>query len=508
MHKPFNLDYYSSIYELNDDYVLQSFIKLNDHKYLRDQDDSIDHEYRDLYLLVKSLKSKSSIEQRNGYFLGYKLESKIDEEFDLLRFSEDSILNIELKLEVPKRGMEQIEDQLRRHKFILSALNKTIYSYVYITSENMIYKLNENNSLVKSSFKELIHSISDDYLYNNELEKIDVNKFIVSPYSHPQAFINHSYYLSQDQRDKKLEIMSSTRQRICIEGEAGTGKTLLLYDIAKELTDEGYKVLMLFCGNLENHHQLAETFEFQVKPIKLYENYIEEYDLIMVDEAQRIYPSQLEKILEYQNKKIYFAFDYRQVLSTGEKQRKVFEDYRKNTEFKFIKLRNKIRTNHETIAFIEKLLKTNVRHHHDYDYKDINVAYFDSKETSNDFIKELYENEYLSIELTEYITRTSGKTKRSNIHRESLQVHNVIGREYDDIIIILDNHYYYDDEGYLCSSYSEYYPYLEVEGIYQALTRAKGKIFLIIIDNPDVYIKVQRIFTRKFDKSLSLPEVE
>ena len=463
MHKIFNLDYYSSIYKMNDDDVLKSFIKLNDHKYLREQDDSIDHEYRDLYLLVESLKEKSSVEKRNGYFLGYRLESKIDEEFDLLRFSEDSILNIELKLEVPRAGKEKVEDQLRRHKFILSTLNKTIYSYVYITSENMIYKLDEHNSLVKSSFEELVHYISNDYLDNNELEKIDVNRFIVSPYSNPQAFINHSYYLSQDQRDKKLEIMNSTKQRICIEGEAGTGKTLLLYDIAKELNNQGYKVLMLFCGNLENYQQLTKKFEFQVKPIRLYKSYIEEYDVIMVDEAQRIYPTQLKKILEYQDKKIYFAFDYRQVLSAEERYRKIFEDYRKNTEFKFIKLRNKIRTNHETIAFIEKLLKTNVRNHHDYDYKNVNVSYFDSKETSRDYIENLYNNGYIIIELTEYITKTSGKIKRGNVQRGSLQVHEVIGREYDNIVIILDSHYYYDDEGYLCSNYNEYYPYLELK---------------------------------------------
>lgn len=79
----------------------------------------------------------------------------------------------------------------------------------------------------------------------------------------------------------------------------------------------------------------------------------------------------------------------------------------------------------------------------------------------------------------------------------------MIGREYDNIIIILDNHYSYDEDGCLTSSYNEYYPYLEIEGIYQALTRTKGNIFLVIIDNPHLYINVQKIFTRKLDKSLA-----
>lgn len=503
MHKIFSLDYFNSIYILDNDEVLRSFIRINDYKYFNENDDNITHEYRDLYILTELLFSNMSVEQKNGYFLGFKLGSKIDEEFDLLRFSNDCIVNIEIKTQIPEGGLEVAEDQLKRHKFILSVLNKEIHSYIFIASENSIYKLDENNSILKTDFNDLITNIDKNHLNNNELEGIDVNEFIVSPYSNPGAFKDHAYYLSQDQRDKKLNIMKSSNKKVCIEGEAGTGKTLLLYDIAKELNKENHNVLMLFCGKLENHEQLTEIFGFPVKPIKYFQNYIKYYDVIMVDEAQRIYENQFDEILELEDKKFFFAFDYRQVLSLGERNRRLFEKYREDKNFEFIKLKNKIRTNHETIAFIEKLLKSNVRYQQDYNYKNINVSYFDSNEKSSEFIKSLNDRGYKSIELTEYTTRTSGKRKRKNLKSDSLQVHDVIGREYEDIVVILDSHYYYDDDGCLCSNYSEYYPYLEIEGIYQALTRTKGKIFLVIIDNPEVYISVQKIFTKKFEKTLS-----
>ncbi|WP_026866259.1 DNA/RNA helicase domain-containing protein [Jeotgalicoccus marinus] len=500
MHKSFNVDYYKSIYETDNEDVLRSFIKVCDHKYIRKRDDKINHEYQDLYNFLELLSTKLTSEEKNGYFLGYRIDNKIDEEFDLLRFSEKAILNVELKTTYPKNGLEDITDQLKRHKFILSILKKKVYSFMYVASEQVLYNLNEDNVLVETDFDTLAEMIEAEFININELEGIDVNKFIVSPYSNPESFSQHSYYLSQHQRDMKLKIMQSKKQRICIEGEAGTGKSLLLYDIAKELSDKGSKVLMLFCGNLNNHEYLTEVFGFTVKPIKSYQLYIEDFDIVMIDEAQRIYKEQLDSILEYKEKDIYFAFDHRQVLSIEEKARKIFQKYKDNPEFDFYKLKNKIRTNHETIAFIEKVLKTNVKHHEDYDYNNIDISYFNDKELAKDYILSLEKKEYVCIELTEYVTKSSGKVKRKNVRNNSLKIHDVIGREYEKITIIIDKYFYYDEDGYLRSNYSEYYPYLEVEGIYQALTRSKGKVTLVIIKNPEVFIKIQEILTRKIDK--------
>ncbi|PTY65724.1 hypothetical protein B1T40_14205, partial [Staphylococcus aureus] len=121
---------------------------------------------------------KLSVKQKSGYFLGYKINSKIDEEFDLLRFSEENILNIELKNSMPKGGIESIEDQLRRHKFILSILNKRVISYTFISDDKKFYKIDNNDNFIESTVDDLVESISENYLQNNELLDIDVNKFI------------------------------------------------------------------------------------------------------------------------------------------------------------------------------------------------------------------------------------------------------------------------------------------------------------------------------------------
>ena len=71
-------------------------------------------------------------------------------------------------------------------------------------------------------------------------------------------------------------------------------------------------------------------------------------------------------------------------------------------------------------------------------------------------------------------------------------------------MVIIDEHFVYNIEGKLISNYLKYYPYSEPEGIYQALTRVKKNLYLVIINNSNVYQKVQQILTRRFDKAMEI----
>lgn len=55
----------------------------------------------------------------------------------------------------------------------------------------------------------------------------------------------------------------------CISANAGTGKTLLLYDIAKEILNRGKHVKIIHCGLLnEGHKLLRDNYGWDIVPIR------------------------------------------------------------------------------------------------------------------------------------------------------------------------------------------------------------------------------------------------
>ncbi|MDP4469173.1 ATP-binding protein [Staphylococcus hyicus] len=510
----FNLESYISIYNTDNKEMLSSFLKMTDDKYRREHKIEHDNEKEDLFILAKLLSDKLNMNQKSGYFLGFKLESKIDQEFDLLRFSEESILNIEMKSRLPKRGLSQIEEQLRRHKFILSIIGKRVLSYTFIRDKEKFYKIDGNNEFIETTIDDLAQNIHDDYIRCNEIIDIDVNKFIISPYSDSDEFLEHKYYLSQDQNDKKKEIKNCVEKKIFIKGHAGTGKSLLLFDLARDFYEDGKQVLLLFCGQLSNDYELTKKYGFKISQISTYRHSLESdsiwddeiknADVIFIDEVQRIYPEQYKKIMEkFPDKRIYFAYDFKQVLAPEEKGRfkKLLKEYNNGTDNRFIELKQKIRTNNEMIAFIDRVIDLTAKGHINYHYKNIDVSHFSDKYSASEFIETLVENNYMCIELTQYVTKSSSITKRKRNFYSSNDVHNILGKEYDKVAVIIDSYFKYDENGKLISNYIGYYPYLETEGIYQALTRVKKYLHVIIIDNPMVYENIQQIMTRRFDES-------
>ncbi len=69
--------------------------------------------------------------------------------------------------------------------------------------------------------------------------------------------------------------------------------------------------------------------------------------------------------------------------------------------------------------------------------------------------------------------------------------HQAIGQEWDNIVIIITEDFYYTEEGRLNYKARAYYNPLET--LFQALTRVRKRLKLIIINNPDIYKKCVEI---------------
>ncbi|WP_205710608.1 ATP-binding protein [Jeotgalicoccus sp. S0W5] len=501
--KHVNLDSFLEIFNTQDKDIMSSFIKLMDNGYsYENQRGMSSKEIDGLALLSQKLKPFLNFSQMSGYFLGYVVSTGIREEFDILRFSPDHVLNIELKSTLPLEGMEGVKDQLVRHSALLSLLKKEVIACTYISDLNKIIFLNKDKELIEITEENLSKMVPENYLSQNELTTINLSQLIISPYSQPQEFSESRYFLTDEQKKVRKSILETKLSKINLVGGPGTGKTLLLLDLAKIYQQQGYNIVIIFCGKMDAYESISNEIGINIIPIRSMGIIdFEKIDIILVDEAQRLYESQYEILFELQNEKIIFSTDHQQTLHQKEKSLNIEGRLSKQPKVLTKRLKNKIRTDVPMASFILKFLDLKARKVQPYDYNKVRVVYFNSKEAASKYISNMFLLEsYISIELTEYVTKTNRIIKRKNIFPFSESSHSVIGREYENVLVPLDKHFTYSEEGKLISTYSQYYPYSEESCIFEALTRVKNNLLLVVIDNPQLYITIQEILSWKNDK--------
>lgn len=250
-------------------------------------------ELSDLNSLVSVLRgSGAQIGQLSSFYVGYKIP-QIGKEFDLLRFGKTSVLNIELKSE---STIEKIRAQLRRNRYYLSFLGTPIEACAFESSTSKIYRLSDEGELEISNSAELLakltgqeidQDVDPDSLFNP-------SDYLVSPFNSSNRFLADEYFLTHQQEEIKTRILStieaaSEASFIGITGTAGTGKTLLTFDIAKHLLRDGKQVLIVHCGLLNQGHSELEKAGWTVTSVKYYRICdLGIVDLLIVDEAQRM----------------------------------------------------------------------------------------------------------------------------------------------------------------------------------------------------------------------------
>ncbi len=398
------------------------------------------------------LKANNNISIVNRYYLGYSIP-QIGKEFDLLRFGHNYIINIEIKTE---SSIEKILKQQQKNKYYLSFLDKPLHIYTFISNENKLYKLvirNNGDEIEEITFNELCNILMSQEVvtFNNIDDLFNPSDYLVSPFNSPEKFMSEGYFLTVQQEQIYKEIqtkLSDTATNfIALTGGAGTGKTLLTYHIAKETIQRGKKVLILHCAPLNSGHQiLMDEYNWSIYMPKYAPNTID-FDLIIIDEAQRMYPYQFDKYIKEVrtlNKKCIFSYDEKQYLRDNEKQYHTKERIEKELLCTPYKLTDKIRTNKEIAYFIRQLfnIKKNIPN---IDYTNIELTY----------CKDCYSAKLLLQELLERGWKTPNYTPgtRSFFHYEAYlsndteSAHSVVGQEFNNVVVVIDESFKYNSQG-------------------------------------------------------------
>lgn len=446
---------------------------------------------------VEVLASKGmKISDFDDFFYDFTIP-QISKEFDLLKIYEDGpVINIELKSREIER--EKIEYQLKKNRYYLSHLNRKIYTFCYIKNQK-VYSY-DGNQLDEIDIENIIKLIKCAKICKaNNIEKLFTAKdYLVSPINMPEKFLKNNYYLTGQQEEIKGKIVNGIQcgeEKIWgIYGPAGTGKTLLLYDIARTLGNK-MKVCIVHSGILSQGHIELKNKQRQFAIIsakECNESIISNYECVLIDESQRLYQSNFECLIkgfEERNIKCIFAYDYYQVLSYTEERRNIPQQLRQRKYFVESKLSERIRTNVEIMSFIKNVINLQNKPKKYTDYGNIEVLYANDYETAKKIVKY-----YVEDKKYKFISYTPSRIK-SDIDQFGIYVntHHIIGQEFDNVIFSMDSNFRYTPEGRLQGKVHPNPDYIFYKLWYQGVSRAREKLCILIIDNEELFDKILNV---------------
>lgn len=446
-----------------------------------------EHQYRHdevkaISVLINALKLDD--ECAKGFIYGYEIP-QLNKEFDLLKITSDKCLNIEIKAKSVTR--DKIKKQLTKNAHFLRILDRDLILIAFDAEKNEFFRLLKDGSLEEIDLEittSLICSIGN--AVDLDLDSVfKPSNILVSPLNEPDKFFKKQYLLTENQESIKNKILlylkEEEEQRFFgLTGGPGTGKTLLLYDIAFDIARSGKSVLVVHSGIMCKGHEELDKKLDTIKIVwakSLRYRQVKGYDVVVVDESQRIYIPIIDNIKKWVNKakkKCIFSFDESQKMSKSENRRDTPTIIRNLcTENYLFRLTNKIRTNKEIALFIT-CLRDISKYRKEYHFENVSILFESNKlravEIAKDSEKDGYK--YISYTSSYYNDCLDYQSSESNTHR-------VIGQEFDGVVMILSNKFYYENN-LLNADQHPNSDYLYTQLLYQGLTRTRAKLRLII----------------------------
>ena len=390
---------------------------------------------------------------------------RLGKEFDLLQVKKNQIVNIELKSGAVSE--DAIRRQLIQNRYYLAILGRPVRSYTYISSQNRLVRLTKHDHIVEAEWEQLCAELQEKSAdFSGDLEDLfQAEWYLISPLTQPERFLKKEYFLTAQQKDIERQILKSIRIKrggyYHFSGLPGTGKTLLLYDIAMKLSGR-QMVCIIHCGASGQewkrlHERLRRIVWVSDSQITA-EMRLDEYETVLVDEAHLLDKETLENIVEAAGKRpVIFTSDCEDQLSPEEVDQSVKLGIAKLPEIQTFRLTNRIRTNEEISSFVQNMM-------HIPDYKSgrrfphVTVFYANDDQEAANLIQDAKKQGYQHLLESE-----------------------VAEKAYDSVAIILDGNYFYDSKKYLRSKKRT------VRNLFHQLNSAKEKLMLIVKDNEPFY---------------------
>ena len=402
---------------------------------------------------------------------------RLGKEFDLLQIRENQIINIELKSGAVSE--EAIQKQLIQNRYYLSALGKPIQSYTYISSQNRLMRLTNHDHVIEASRNQLCAALQKEGKdYSDDIENLfRAEWYLFSPLTEPNRFLNKEYFLTAQQRDIKPQILKKIREEqtgyFSFSGLPGTGKTLLLYDIAMKLSNR-QQVCIIHCGEAgkkwEILHKRLQRIDFLSDNQLETQFSLEDYHAILVDEAHLLSVEKLNVLLNMsEDRPIIFSSDSEEMISPKEIDQSTMKRMEELPNLQTFRLTNRIRTNAELSSFIQNMMHLPVRKNQN-EFPHVSVVYANDTKEADTLVQDYIRQGY------QYF---------SQMGNAELGITAV--RDTEQMVVMLDERYYYDEDQYLRSRNPMQNGQSEVRRLFHLLNQAKENLAFVVKENETLY---------------------
>jgi hypothetical protein len=447
-----------------------------------------DIEMIDIKILVNEMFALLSfVNIFNDFYVGFKIQH-ISKEFDLLRFGSNYIVNVEIKNESTEN---KIKKQLTRNRYYLHHINKVIHNYCFVSTSKTLYKLNSSGDIEIAPLESLVQLLTGQNLIKLDSPDslFNPSDYLVSPFNSTTKFLTDQYFLTgQQERIKKQitkNITSSSPSIISLTGGAGTGKTLLTYDIVKSIMGS-MQIIVVHCGQLNDGHQKLINSGWNIVSIRDFRNYdLTHVALVVVDETQRIKSNQFDNLVTEaasKNTHCIFSYDRQQTLSRSELHMNIEGKINAIVGANGYRLSDKIRTNKEIANFIKVLFDNKRNNITVSNCGNIDFDYFTDSSNVQGYISLISSEGWEVLRLTP--SQYNNEHHESYSQTSSKNSHRVIGQEFDNVAVVVDEYFSYGEDGKLIYSSKTYYD--SVKMLFQNITRTRKKLKLIIIGNRQI----------------------
>lgn len=457
------------------------------------------HEIDSLRILVDALTDEGvTVSEFDGFYFGFIIP-RIGKEFDLLKVTEKRCLNIELKSQDVTE--EHIHAQLLKNRHYLNHLDRKLVLFTVVTDTLTCYRLSSAGNLVPASLSEIAEAVhACDASYERSLEKsFSTSEYLISPESNPDKFLQKQYFLSPAQDYVRNEVLKGISSAgpcafFHITGKPCTGKTLLLYDLARTLSADG-RVLVITrsepSAGLRIISNAIDHLDFVCASSLPPAGELKKYRFLLVDEALRLGDNEFRAIRDAARKNAQiciFSTDPDAVLTSAEQVSDIAGKIHELELSGEYLLSEKLRMNMEIRTFLMKLKHLGCRVEKTFDYDDISVDYARSVSEARELIQYFRARGYFFID-----ARADRSDGLFSAYEEKFISNHVAGREYDKAVMLMDSSFRYDEEGYLrgipVPDPENLYPNV----FYSGITRVRERLVVIILDAPDLLRSVLSI---------------
>lgn len=474
-------------------------------------------EYQSVAGLVSQLEtikgiSKGIYRLLDGCFFNFTIP-QISNEFDCLWISEESIINIELKSDAPKKE-DKIRNQLIKNRHFLQPLNRTAVLFSFIASTNQCYRLDEEGNLLLTNIDEIafaLGKVHEEALFRGDIESLFLpENYLVSPFNSTEKFLGRRYFLTSQQEEIKDIILKDIESEAGpgfygITGGPGSGKTLLIYDIASSLMNKGKKVVIGQSGGINDGQKLLKESGWSIYPTQAivaishldidneWSRAVREADVFIIDEAQRSpHVDLIAKEAIENGRKCIFAIDSKQCLKVEE------IEYANELRIKklvgprhYFPLKSKIRSNHAIYDFVNALFDKGYCINKSIG-DNIELSYCRTISEVLSVFSLLQDRGYKICKFTPNHPAHNRNDYEKWFPLDCPSAHNVIGQEFDFVACLISPNITYKSNRLV--SNSEYY-YIEDRMLYQIMSRARKGIHVVVFNNPTMMERCLAIIT-------------